>query len=1365
MKLSILLFLWLLTLTVAIPNFQHQIYVDSLTGANNVSCWEGGYSNPCLSLNLAFKGAQHFNHSVAIFLQPGCHELDGDDPNQPQLRSISQLAIVGNGSEGEVIICCPLGSAVNHGLAFRESENIEIQNVSITGCGVLQNSTSRDPEHGTYMQIYVALFVLNTRNISLLHVEVSSSIRAGVVLYNATGVVSVVSSKFVGNGQEMPIPLGYGGGGLAFESAMSDTRFIIKDSVFVNNLASSGQYTPLFPGNNIDESFSLGRGGGLSVVFREGVANNVVELSSVRLERNTAQFGGGLYLALHDNASMNSVGMNDCDLIGNKATQVYYNDHSYSGGGMFVLFLTNKVLSKNNTLSIFSSRFISNEADYGGGFSIEVLNRLNIQLPFESTNNLTFDNCTFSKNSAYQGSSAFFYQDSNRYHVNTMIAETTFSDGHCISFSHDYPGFTLPCSGNVYVYHLDIIFNGTIVLRDNGLSGLTMSSSHVELLPGTQLYFINNTALEGAGIHLVDCSAVLVSSNSAIYFDSNNAESKGGAIYAENCGIALTGGRQCFIRHVNVGLHPDNWEANFVFINNKASDTDNSIYVNSIHPCVMDNYETFCWIGWNYTGSINENEDKCESQLKSDAAYTVYVDREHNNITRTVTVFPGEIFELSPITVRDDWDRDIRHEISLIVQVLSGPLLLAYYNVSGGYYERPRRTLILTPEETRDIILLADCSNNEGYYEETSVLSVGPPRVSAKVNVHFKSCEEATPLNGTYCSTHYGCLQQIQGYVGCGNCYSFLRGTFTNSSCPYLSDICIQSSACMSVDDTSGLPYNGPCPFSYKNEKDLSTISPYIRVPVQVIFSSKYKDINQFTCAANREGTLCGRCSEEYGVAYNSPDFVCARCDSSNGISSAGGFLFLFLGILPVFVMMTILAVLHINLTDGYLNGFILYSQLVTLQFPGFGYPSWVFTEKVYSTLNFSFEVNALFSSVYSIWNLNFLIVTLHFPVCILSVDTALKVLALQYVVAFCPLVFIMVSYIWIQLYSRGYRVVVCITRPVHKILARFWQKFGIQPSLIDTYAGLLVLSFMRFLAVSIKVLQYTFVVQNDSGESFIAFYYDANIPYFGWSHALLGVFAILCLLVFVFPLIFILLFYHLKIFQKCLSCCKLDRPGLTALVDSYQGCFKNSASDDVERRYFAGIYLFFRLYIGLFLIGIPIAPILSNKPAGLNLSPILIVEAGWSFLLAGLVILLRPYKKTTHNVIDFCLLFYMMLIAIMSFVSYDLSSLAGYFMIYLPALVLLFYLLYKLMKLCYACCKCKRSHQLLTPGQPPINNVEEPENSVQHDPNSPLHVPVVTHSSLVLSDYVADDMFADRLLKPAGYRPRYQAIGNSTNK
>ena len=142
---------------------QRLIYVDSnQTGVNDSSsCWpEGGYSTSCLSLNLALKDAQHYNHSITIVLRPGQHQLHSG--SETQLRNMSQLAIVGNGSEGEpvVITCQPLG-----GLAFLWSTNITISNLRLIGCGKLQNGNN-ECENNRY-PIKVAILFTGCSSIEL----------------------------------------------------------------------------------------------------------------------------------------------------------------------------------------------------------------------------------------------------------------------------------------------------------------------------------------------------------------------------------------------------------------------------------------------------------------------------------------------------------------------------------------------------------------------------------------------------------------------------------------------------------------------------------------------------------------------------------------------------------------------------------------------------------------------------------------------------------------------------------------------------------------------------------------------------------------------------------------------------------------------------------------------------------------------------------------------------------------------------------------------------------------------------------------------------------------------------------------------
>ena len=499
-----------------------------------------------------------------------------------------------------------------------------------------------------------------------------------------------------------------------------------------------------------------------------------------------------------------------------------------------------------------------------------------------------------------------------------------------------------------------------------------------------------------------------------------------------------------------------------------------------------------------------------------------------------------------------------------------------------------------------------------------------------------------------------------------------------------------------------------------------------------------YSDLYMY-CAEGREGVLCGKCSEGYAVAINDPDLSCTKCNSPY----YGVAIFLFLQLMSTLILLTLLAVLHIKITDGSLSGFVLFSQMMSLQFPGLGYSSWVpsWVSIVYCMgwihpINFYHEYYlSIPLTVYSIWNLNFLNLD-PVPFCIPHIDTAAEAILLQYITAACPLVFIVVTYTWIKWYNNGYRLVVYTTRPVHQLLARFWQKFKIHPSLIDTYAGLMLLSYMCFLDTSVKLLKFTFVIKGNIDDYYgvqnytVAFYYDANLRYFGWPHALYGVLAILCLLVFVVTPTIVLLFYHLKSFQRCLTKCKLDRPGLHALVDAYQGCFKNSETDGSERRYFAGIYLLLRFCHVAFIV----API--NTPY------FAIEEICISFLVAAMIVLFRPYKKVVHSFTNFIFVFLLLLLSICVFtiaINDFITSIIALCIMYIPFFALCLYLTYHcLVKLCCVQTICKNKTER--------NAVDEPPPDQE---KAPLIVPVTTVS---VNDFVADSMYADRILNPDEY-------------
>ena len=183
MAVFIKVYLLLLLSTATLCYADHNIYVNSQTGVKSTSCWKTGYSTLCHSLNLALQEAQdHYSNFIAIHLQPGQHQLHSGIGTQ--LRNMSQLAIVGNSSQGEVVIKC------DHlaGLAFYQSEYIEMRNVIVVGCGAVQSNTSRNPISGELIKIQVAVFIQSTNNINT-NVEVTNSTGTGLVLYNTEGHV------------------------------------------------------------------------------------------------------------------------------------------------------------------------------------------------------------------------------------------------------------------------------------------------------------------------------------------------------------------------------------------------------------------------------------------------------------------------------------------------------------------------------------------------------------------------------------------------------------------------------------------------------------------------------------------------------------------------------------------------------------------------------------------------------------------------------------------------------------------------------------------------------------------------------------------------------------------------------------------------------------------------------------------------------------------------------------------------------------------------------------------------------------------------------------------------------------------------
>ena len=258
----------------------------------------------------------------------------------------------------------------------------------------------------------------------------------------------------------------------------------------------------------------------------------------------------------------------------------------------------------------------------------------------------------------------------------------------------------------------------------------------------------------------------------------------------------------------------------------------------------------------------------------------------------------------------------------------------------------------------------------------------------------------------------------------------------------------------------------------------------------------------------------------------------------------------------------------------------------------------------------------------FGIWNLDFFRYFIP-PFCISSDLTTLHTLALEYVVAICPLLLTVVIYLFIEMHDRAVRVVVYVWRPFHVCFVRFRRRLDPKGSVINVFATFLLLSYSKLLAVSYSLLAVTELF-NNQGERVgpVVLHFNASIEYFSRKHLPFALLALSVLLVFVlFPLLLLLL-YPMRSFQRCLGyCTRIRWQFLHTFADAFQGCYKNGTNGSRDYRYFAGLYLFFRIVI--------LAAFISTSYY------MWLILIPFSVIVSLLFAYFHPYKNNLFNVID----------------------------------------------------------------------------------------------------------------------------------
>ena len=413
----------------------------------------------------------------------------------------------------------------------------------------------------------------------------------------------------------------------------------------------------------------------------------------------------------------------------------------------------------------------------------------------------------------------------------------------------------------------------------------------------------------------------------------------------------------------------------------------------------------------------------------------------------------------------------------------------------------------------------------------------------------------------------------------------------------------LQSCYCLTYNEDSAAYVFGLCYYT------CFLGQTYYSIPSQV----NATELNTFLCGDYyRGGQLCGKCKHGFAPSVYSYSLKCVECSNytMNWIK------YIAVAFLPLTLFLGVIVVFRLGMTSGLFNGFVLITQFYSMPQQLHYLTS--------STLASPAQVvgGKTLSSLYGCWNLDFFRM-IYTPFCLHPKMTTIQALALDYVLAIYPLVLLGVVYAFVELHGHGCRLILCLWKPFHHFFSHFRRQWNIRTSLVDAFATLLLLLYIKLLSVSIDLLVPT-IVYDIHGKPLpnLYLYYDGSTKYFGREHLPFGITACLVLLIFIILPFLLLCLYPCHCFQRGLNKLGLRCDMLHIFMDSFQGCYKNGTSGTRDCRYFAGLYLLIRIALmGVFAY--------TQSILYFPLATVILAAFAITFFV------LQPYRSTVHNVND----------------------------------------------------------------------------------------------------------------------------------
>ena len=1105
------------------------VVIDVYPTAPNCDALNVTAANENLTLNEAL---QNFSSNTELNLLPGCHYVE----QFSLVKNRTNISLIGF-DESNVTITC----ANDVGLAFLNVSGLTVMNITIQSCGLsgsgLHMFTDDVIQSGIdfFFEIYsdyrIALLCGDCSDLTMSGSTITNTTGLGMLAINTMGTASITDVVFSFNSPQgcftqselNTTESSKVGGGAMFIyhdylqnlTEPGPTILNIRDSHFLRNFYCGlavveeiyYQYTDVNPLIN----YAVGAGGGLSIVMTQLSYTVNATVDSCFFQNNTARFGGGAHVQIFAGVSDSNVTFLNCHFEKNGLVDLEDIDNLSSNfTSAAALAVLNDFIRpanaepvhygtrvRSNSVTVLDCNFEANKAFSGGAVVIYSL----YTSPQQGGHlQVLFDNCAIKNNLALSGAAMYAIEkkhtgaqpgiDITMRNVNVAENEVFKPAG----LSVQSPG---EISSVIDLFSVNFTITGNSTFSNNRGTAVRCVSSILYL--EENVIFENNAGVFGGALQIITASFLVIRNNTHVIFHNNTGTISGGAIFASfltSISPLAFQYADCFLYFAVVDflciggqVCPNIDELNFRldFIDNTAP-SGSLIYGSTLETCfwginlkqeyntTLSLYELLYDI---FPEKFNFGSDPNNTRLVSTPAGKVAILDLNNS---SYSVLPGENFNISVVGL-DRLGRVIPVVLTSQTNVNTSRSVLGL----SGYW--------LTTEQNNTNALITVYGGNRQQNINVTLYTAFT-FAQTQITVDLMNCT----LGFVYSESSGSCV-----------CEYGLQ---------YTRVYCSESNKDLSVPN--GL-WVGPGPGGELVVEDC--LEDYCRKRQRIVKPPDFD--SQCHPGFNRTGLLCGKCADGYSNGFGGNR--CYRCGNT---SLVWIFFFALTGIGIVWAI----SFVRLTVSDGYLNGIILFANIISLYLHIFALNSLV----------------VQFFVVIAWLNLN-----LGIDNCFYDGMNALAKAGLQFAFPF---------YLYVLM-----GIITLLAKKSDKFAMRF-NRSGF--SAAKLFATLMLMSYTSLLetcAIALGAVE----IKTISGTSSIRWRADPTQVYFSGAHVPLAIVAILVLVFFIIPAPFVLIFpslaFRLGPIQK-----------LKPIYDAFWAPFKT------RYRFWVGLRLLLRVIPFLFAAVVP---------------------------------------------------------------------------------------------------------------------------------------------------------------------------------